>query len=504
MSVTIETPSRPRERAGTAPPADTAPPVGAERISGRGLGTLLVVLAGTFMAIMDSFVVNVAVPSLRDDLHASFAQVELSISGYVLVYGLLLVTGGRLGDLFGARRLFLLGTGAFTLASLAAGLAPDPVSLVVFRVAQAVGAALFYPQVLAVLQTAFTGAARARAYAAFGATIGLASVAGQVLGGLLIHLDLFGLGWRTVFLVNVPVGLLTLVGARRTLSSSARATTRGRGLDVTGVGLLSGALLLLTVPLVVGGQAGWPTWTWFSLAASVPTLVAFLVWERRLAARGGSPLVDPALFRSRTFSAGNAIALAFFAGNAGLFFVLTLQLQNGMGYSPLAAGLTFAPLAVTFSVASLLAPRLQARLGRHTLTLGYAVNAVGTLALLVTAWAAGDGLTGWLLMPALAVIGLGEGLGVSPLVSTALSGVPARVAGAAAGVVETAGQVGMSLGVTVLGLVFSAALGGTTHTAAPAAVGHAFTVTLVGNLVLALAALALLPLIRDTSTVDKS
>ncbi|SHF65786.1 MFS transporter [Streptoalloteichus hindustanus] len=509
MSVSVETPTRRPARPVPAPPSDSAPPVGVERFSGRGLWTLVVVLAGTFMAIMDSFVVNVAVPSIREDLRASFAQVELSISGYVLVYGLLLVTGGRLGDLFGARRLFLAGTAVFTLASLAAGLAPDPVSLVVFRVAQAVGAALFYPQVLAVLQTAFTGAARARAYAAFGATIGLASVAGQVLGGLLIHLDLFGLGWRTVFLVNVPVGLLTLLGARRTLSPT-RATTAGRGLDVTGVGLLSGALLLLSVPLVVGQQAGWPTWTWISLAASVPTLVAFLVWERRLAARGGSPLVDPALFRSRVFAGGNAIALTFFAGNAGLFFVLTLQLQNGMGYSPLAAGLTFAPLAVTFSVASLLAPRLQARLGRHTLTLGYAVNALGTLALLGTAWAAGDGLTGWLLMPALAVIGLGEGLGVSPLISTALSGVPARVAGAAAGVVETAGQVGMSLGVTVLGLVFSAAVGGAQHTAEPAAVSQAFTITLVGNLVLALAALALLPLFRaaptapTASTVDRN
>ncbi|GAA3164043.1 MFS transporter [Planomonospora alba] len=459
--------------------------------------TLLVAMAGTFMSIMDSFIVNVAVPSIRTELNASFAQVELAVSGYVLVYGLLLVTGGRLGDLFGARRLFLIGTVVFTLASLAAGLAGDPVTLIAFRAAQAVGAALFYPQVLAVLQIVFVGRARATAFAVFGATIGLASIVGQAIGGLLTHLDLFGFGWRNVFLVNVPLGLLTLIGAARTLPAGRTAEDadgHGSGLDLIGVGLLSSALLLLSVPLTLGQQAGWPAWTWLSLTAAVPAAVAFLVWERRLAARGGSPLIDPALFRLRTFAAGNAIAVAFFAGNAGLFFVLTLQLQNGMGYSPLAAGLTFVPLAVTFSLASLLAPRLQGRYGHHVLTLGYAINAAGTLALLITAWVAGPGMTGWILVPALAVIGFGEGLGVSPLVGTVLAGVPARNAGSAGGVLETAGQVGMSLGVTVLGLLFFAALGGAHGTtAAPDAYTGAFTVTLAGNLALALAAMALLP-----------
>ena len=467
---------------------------GAEHVSGRSRWTLLVVMAGTFMAIMDSFIVNVAVPSVRAELNASFSQVELAVSGYVLVYGLLLVTGGRLGDLFGTRRLFLAGTGVFTLASLAVGLAPGPEALIAFRVVQATGAALFYPQVLAVLQTAFTGRARAKALAVFGVTIGLASIAGQVLGGLLIHLDLFGLGWRNVFLVNVPIGLLTLAGALRLLPAdrvAGRQTAAG-GLDLTGVGLLSGALLLLSVPLVEGQHAGWPAWCWISLTASVPVLAAFVAWERRTAARGGSPLVDPGLFRLRTFSAGNAIALAFFAGNAGLFFVLTLQLQNGMGHSPLAAGLAFVPLAVAFSAASLLGPRLGARLGRHVLTLGYAVNAAGTLALIGTVWAAGPEPTGWTLLPALSVIGFGQGLGVGPLFGTALAGVPAEDAGAAGGVLETAGQIGMSLGVAVLGLVFSAALG---HEASPAAYSDAFALTLAGNLALALAALALLPLL---------
>src|SRR5690606_34763484 len=200
-----------------------------------------------------SFIVNVAVPSIRAELDATFAEVELAVGGYVLVYGLLLVTGGRLGDLFGTRRLFLAGTAIFTVASVCAGLARDPVSLIVFRVAQAVGAACFYPQVLAVLQTGFTSRARATAFAVFGATIGFASIAGQLVGGLLIHLDLFGLGWRNVFLVNVPLGLLTLAGAARVLPAGRPGEGR-TGLDLAGVGLLSAALLLRSEERRVGKE----------------------------------------------------------------------------------------------------------------------------------------------------------------------------------------------------------------------------------------------------------
>ncbi|MFJ6984485.1 MULTISPECIES: MFS transporter [unclassified Streptomyces] len=452
--------------------------------------TLLVVMAGTFMAIMDSFIVNVAVPSIRQDLAASYAQTELAVGGYVLVYGLLLVTGGRLGDLYGVRRLFLTGTAVFLLGSLAAGLAPDPVTLVAFRAVQAAGAALFYPQVLAVLQTLFTGHARARAFAVFGATIGLASIAGQVLGGLLVHLDLFGLGWRTVFLVNVPVGLATLAGAARLLPSAAPRTAPRAALDVTGTGLLSTALLLLLVPLVEGPQSGWPAWTWIALAASAPALAAFTRRERRLAARGADPLVDPRLFRLPAFASGSALALAFFAGNAGLFFVLTLHLQNAMGYTPLAAGLTFAPLAAAFAGASLAGPRLEKRLGHHTLTLGHTLNILGTLTLLTTAWTNGSATTAPGLLPSLAVIGLGQGLGVSPLMGAVLAHVPTRDAGAAAGVLETAIQIGMTLGIVTLGLIHSTTLG---DTPTPSAHSHAFTVTLTGNLALAVLTLLLLP-----------
>ncbi len=460
-------------------------------ITGRGWWVLGVALAGTFLAIMDSFIVNVAVPSVRSELNASFAQIELVVGGYVLVYGLLLVLGGRLGDLHGARRMFVAGVAVFTLASLAAGLAPDTPSLILARLAQGGGAALFYPQVLAVLRIVFDGRARATAFALFGATIGLASIAGQLVGGLLLHLDVLGLGWRMVFLVNVPVGVATVVGALRFLPSGEHASGRVRGaLDVTGVVLLSAALLALSVPLVEGNHAGWPWWTWVSLASSLPLLVAFVVWERRLKRRGGAPLLDPDLLALRSFAAGNGIAVVFFAGNAGLFFVLTLTLQDGLGYSPLTAGLVFAPLAVTFAVASLIGPRLSARWGRHVLTLGYGVNAVGTAVLLATVWLDGAQVTGWALVGPLAIVGFGQGLGVSPLFDAALGEVPERSAGAAGGVLETAGQLGMSLGVTVLGLVFSTSLGDGPFVAASHL--NAFTAALVGNLALAVAALVLL------------
>ncbi|CAL9623407.1 Multidrug resistance protein Stp [Streptomyces sp. enrichment culture] len=486
--VSVNEPQQEDVRPGApVPETPDAPEGGAAQRANSGW-LLLVVMTATFMALMDSFIVNVAAPSIRTDTGASFAQIELVISGYVLVYGLLLITGGRLGDIKGYRPLFLLGVVVFTAASLACGLAPTPGTLIAFRVVQAVGAALFYPQVLSILQTAFTGRMRTRAFAVFGATIGGASIAGQLLGGVLIQADLWGLSWRPIFLVNVPIGALVIVGALATLPSVRSGS--GTRLDLKGTLLLSVALLLLSVPLTEGHATGWPAWTWVMLVLSVPAFAAFVGWQRRLGARGGFPLTPPALFRRPTFTGGNILAVAFFAGNAGLFFVLAMHLQFGLGYSALEAGLTFTPLAVAFVIASLVAPRMAPRLGAHVLTLGYAVNVLGTVALLATLWAGGPDITGVMMIPALAVIGFGEGLGVSPLFGTVLSGVPENDAGSASGVLETAGQVGMSLGITGVGLVFFSVLGSASDVASYA---DAFTWALVGNTLLALLALALVP-----------
>ncbi|MEV0087105.1 MFS transporter [Saccharopolyspora sp. NPDC050642] len=467
-------------------------PAEAGKLSAHQWLMLVAVMTGTFLSMLNDFIVNVATPAIRDELGASFAEVQLIIGGYILVYGVVLVTGGRLGDIFGHRKMFLLGSGLFTLASLACGLAPDPALLIVFRIMQALGAAIFYPQVLSILQLAFTGRARAKAFSVFGATIGLASIAGQLIGGVLIGANLFGLTWRPIFLINVPVGLIAIAIAAATLPKLA--DTAEARLDSLGVGLLTVTLVLLIFPLIQGRELGWPSWIITLLVLAVPALIVFLLWERRVASRDNSPLVPPQLYKIRSFSAGNAIALLFFAGNSGLFFLLPLQLQAGLGHTALYAGLTFTPLAATFTIGSLLAPKLQPGLGNHVLSLGYAINVLGNVAILFTAISAGAGMTGWMLAPSMAVIGVGQGLGMSPLVAAVLVDVPEEDAGAASGVIQTIMQVGMAFGVTVIGLLFFTVLGADT---APAAYSQAFIAALVAQPVLALLALALVPLLTS-------
>lgn len=455
---------------------------------------VLVAMAATFMAMMDSYIVNVAIPSIRSGLGASSSAAEMTVGGYILVYGLFLVTGGRLGDFVGYKRMFLVGLGLFTVASVCCGTAPDPAALIAFRCLQGFAAALFFPQILSIIQTTFEGTRRDRVLALFGVTIGLAAIAGQLIGGVLVHLDLFGWGWRPIFLVNLPLGVAAVTGAALTMPG-ARSTRRPR-LDLRGVGLLTSALLLLSFPLAEGRTAGWPVWCFVMMALSVPCFVAFHRWQVRLSAEGGQPLVSPPLLRLRAYRSGNALFLAFFACNAGLFFVLAIQLQNGLGYSALGSGLLFAPLGIAFTATSMALPRIMPRLGLHVLTAGYGLNALGYLVLLLTALAAGDSLSGPMLLPALVVIGVGQGLGVSPLLGAALTGVPPQEAGSAAGVLETVGQLGMSLGIALVGLLYFGTLGdgGSRH-----AYTHAFTVTLVLNLALSLLATAFVPPLRKAA-----
>ncbi|MGW0882370.1 MFS transporter [Streptomyces sp. NPDC002671] len=344
------------------------------------------------------------------------------------------------------------------------------------------------------MQTSFEGAQRDRALALFGITIGIAAITGQLIGGVLVHLDLFGWGWRPIFLVNIPLGLAAIVGAALTMPG-VRGAHRPR-LDLRGVGLLTLALLLWSFPLAEGRTAGWPVWCFVLMALSVPFFVAFGWWQRRLSASGGQPLVSPPLLRLRGFRSGNALFLAFFACNAGLFFVLAIQVQSGLDYSPLESGLLFAVLGVAFVGTSAALPKIMPRLGLHILTAGYGLNALGYLMLLVTALITGDSLSGPMLIPALLVIGVGQGLGVSPLLGTALAEVPPQEAGSAAGVLETAGQLGMSVGITLVGLVYFTTLGDSESRHAYA---HAFTVTLVLNLALSLLALAFVSPLRKAA-----
>ncbi|MFB4308242.1 MFS transporter [Actinomadura sp. GTD37] len=410
-------------------------------------GTLLVLLTGIFITTLDFFIVNVAIPDIQSDLGAGTTAIQWVVAGFGLALGGGLITGGRLGDLFGRRRMYALGLAAFTAASLACGLAPSPGSLIAARVVQGIAAALLMPQVLGIINGAFTGERRARAFTAYGLALGLGGVFGQLIGGALIEADLFGTGWRSIFLINVPVGLVTLALVRRTVP--AQRGTRGARLDAAGTLLATLGLVALVLPLIEGRRLGWPAWTWASLAASAVLLAAFALHQRLLDRRGGAPLVAPALFRERAFRVGSVLALAYTLALASFFLYLALYLQQGRGLSALESGLLFVALGAGYFAASTRATAVAARLGRQVLALGAAVQASGCLLLIA---ALGDGV-GWL-VPGLALAGAGMGFVLAPLSSLVLSGVTDRHAASAAGVLSTAQQVGNALGVALVGIVF--------------------------------------------------
>lgn len=418
---------------------------------------LSVVLAGTFMAILDASIVNVAIPSIQRGLHASFGSVELVITAYVLTYACLLVTGGRLGDMHGRKRMFIIGLVLFLLASALCGAAPTVGVLVGARALQGIGAGLFFPQILAIVQITFSGKDRVQALGIFGSIIGLSAIAGQLIGGVLLAVNVAGLTWRPTFLVNVPIGIAAVIAAIVYLpKDQPGADSR---LDPVGVGLIALSLVLLIVPLLEGRDNGWPVWMLVCLVASVPVAAVFVRYERKLAARGGSPLLRLELFKHRGFSAGIPIAALYLASYTSFLFLMAVYLQIGLGFSPLRSGLIYAPTAAGFFLASLAAPRIVPLLGRHVLSIGYGVAAIGVLGTAATAWSAGAHVAGWELAPFLLVTGVGQGLGMTPLIGTVIAGLAPKEAGAASGVVTTTLQVGNALGVAIGGLVFFAILG---------------------------------------------
>ncbi|ADP79382.1 MFS transporter [Pseudofrankia inefficax] len=421
---------------------------------------LPVIMAAFFMYGFDGNVVNVAIPSLQHELHAGQAALELIVGGYVFTYAAGLVTGGRLGDLFGHRRLFLAGMASFTVASVLCGLAQNTTELVLARLLQGLTAAVMVPQVLALVAAVFPLQERPRAMSWYGVTAGLSGICGQIFGGLLLVADVFGLGWRVIFFVNVPIGLLVLGLALRLLPRAD--TGRRPSLDLVGVVGISGSLAFALVPLVLGRDLGWPVWAWVLLAASVPAMALVLVWEGRLARSGGQPLLDLGLFRGRIFNAGLAINATFMLFFTSTIFVMSLLLQNGLGLSALRAGLAFGPMAVLAMVASLGGRRLVTRYGLRVLTLGCAVTGAGVLLAAVALQTLGGRITEPWLVVALGLVGLGNGLILPSLVGVPLAGVAPQQAGVAAGMLSTTQQFASVTGVALIGTLFFTSLGSRT------------------------------------------
>ncbi|WP_330461835.1 MFS transporter [Streptomyces sp. NBC_00820] len=410
-------------------------------------------LTALFMAVLDVFIVNVAAPTIGSELHATGAGLQLVIAGYAITYSVLLITGARLGDRLGHGRVHLAGLALFTAASLACGLAQGTTELIVFRLVQGAGAALMIPQVLSIIQRTFTGEARVRALGVYSAVLALGAAAGQIVGGVLVSADLFGTGWRPVFLVNVPVGAVLLALGGKVLPPGGGAgRERARALDVPGLVLLGASVSLLTVPLVLGQAEGWPLWSWLSLAAAVVLFASFCGHESRLGRRGGAPLIAPRVLRHPGMSLAVRRILAVMSVNAGFLFTLTLHVQGGLGYSALRAGLSFAPTAVVFGAVSLTWRRWPAAWQRRLAPAGFALAAAGVAGVGLAFRGGGDG--GAALYASYAGVGVGLALAFGPTFTGALATVRPEDAADASGLLATVTQLGQLMGVAAFGTLF--------------------------------------------------
>ncbi|MEQ4721409.1 MFS transporter [Nonomuraea sp. B19D2] len=414
---------------------------------------LFVILAAEVMDLLDALVTTIAAPSIQKDLGGSDSIVQWLGAGYTLAMAVGLITGGRLGDLFGRKRMFLIGALGFTAASLLCGVSTGPEMLVASRVLQGLFGAVMLPQGLGLIKEMFPPQDLGKAFGMFGPVMTISSVGGPVLAGWLVDADFFGTGWRMIFLINLPIGLAAALAGMRFLPEY-RLSNATR-LDLVGVALVTAGSFLLIYPLIQGRELGWPVWTFVSMAASLVVFAVFARYESRRAASGKDPLVTPGLFRKRAFTGGLVAGLAFFSGMMGLGLVFNLYTQLGLGFTPLQAGLTGLPQAIGGVLGFGLAMSgLQEKLGRGLLQIGTAVMAAGAAVLALTIHLAGLDVSGWQLAPGLALVGIGMGLTMAPFFDIVLAGVEPHESGSASGALTATQQLGGALGTAVLGTLF--------------------------------------------------
>ncbi|GGZ01543.1 MFS transporter [Streptomyces poonensis] len=431
---------------------------------------LAIVMTAAFMDLVDVTIVNIAVPSILRDTGASFSQIQWIVAGYSLTFAVGLITGGRLGDIYGRKRIFLVGVTGFTLASGLCGFAVNAEMLLVSRLAQGCAAALMVPQVLSIVHATFPAHERGKVFGLFGAITGLAGVSGPLLGALLTQWDLFGLAWRPIFLVNVPVGVASVLLGRRFISESR--SSHALRLDLVGVAIATAGLLMLLYPLTRGHDLDWPLWSVLSMVGSVVAFGGLVAYERVKARKDGSPLIELSLFRVKSFRAGILVQLA--AGIAfGVFFLVwTLYMQVGLGWSVLRAGLMGVPFSIAVAAAAGISVQvLVPRWGRAVLQAGALAMAAGMLLYVWEADRYGLGISPWWMVPPLVVMGIGMGLILAPLTDAVLAEVPREHSGSASGLINTTLQVGLAMGLGLTSLIFFGTIG---SGLAPQSVGPAF------------------------------
>lgn len=421
----------------------------AESTKSHGI-TLTTVLIATFMGIIDTSIINVAAPSIQKGLATSFQQIQLIIAGYIIAYGVGLVTGGRLGDTYGRKRLFQAGVFAFVVTSLACAIAPTAPLLIIARVLQGLSGALMLPQVLSTIQVVFDGPARARALGFYGATIGFASIIAQLVGGLLISWNLFDLSWRLVFLVNIPIGLVALALSQKYVPESK--SEHPQQLDLGGSALLGLSIATLLYPLILGVRSGWSLFFTFLIIISFVSAYAFVRWERRMEWILREPLLRLELFSFPSYRIGMLTVLTFYGANAGFYLILSYFYQAGQHLSPLASGFGYAPLGLGFMLGSLLAKRLAERFGIRVLITGAVLKMLGLIFLAITVHYYQSALA---LSPALLIAGIGEGLVAVLLIGKILAGIHSDAAGLASGSLLTATQLANVLSVALTGGLFA-------------------------------------------------
>ncbi|TYB43020.1 MFS transporter [Actinomadura chibensis] len=457
MTATLDTPAAAPAAPGTRPDSGPRPH------PRRWLG-LSAILAATLLNLLDSTVVNVAAPAIRADLGGSYSALQWMAAGYTLALAVALLTGGRLGDMFGRRPVLLAGAAGFLATSALCALAWSPESLIAARVAQGLCAAVMVPQCFGLIRDLFGAKDMGKAFALFGPVIGLATILGPVLAGLLVDADLLGSGWRAIFLINLPVGAYALVMGARVLPAPSAADRSG-GLDATGMLLGGLGMSMLVYPLVQGRELGWPAWTLAVLAGSVPVLALFALHQLRRSRRGGTPLLRLSVFANRSYSSGVLFVVVFFGTITGFSLAVGLFLQLGLGYTPLAASLAMSSWAIGAFAGSAFSGMAMTRLGRTILHIGLVMMAAGLGGLYAVFETAGTGLTGWHLAAPLLVFGAGMGMIFVPLFDIIVAGIADHEVGSASAALESIQQLGASLGIAVLGTVFFGAVG------APAA-GH--------------------------------